>query len=199
MKHPNKQVLAALAVVLSVTSAYAQSSGSGGSSSGGSSSSSGGAASSSGTTGRTSPGSPGGAPALGSTPSGPIAPNRSNSEIFPPSRLAPRPQGSIQDPNATTRPTTPSNQGRNNQTDPATGGDNPQDPTALGSGRVPSPATGGVGSSTKTGKNPGLKLVADCMRLWDAGTHMTKADWARTCRRVQGRLDDLKGASEGKN
>jgi len=27
---------------------------------------------------------------------------------------------------------------------------------------------------------------------------MSKADWARTCRRVQGRLDDLKGASERK-
>jgi hypothetical protein len=31
---------------------------------------------------------------------------------------------------------------------------------------------------------------AECMRSWDAATHMTKAEWARTCRRVnQGRLD----------
>ena len=34
--------------------------------------------------------------------------------------------------------------------------------------------------------------LADCLKLWDAGTHMSKADWARTCRRVQGRLDNIK-------
>jgi hypothetical protein len=30
------------------------------------------------------------------------------------------------------------------------------------------------------------------MRMWDAGTHMTKQGWARTCKRVQTRLDNLK-------
>jgi len=84
------------------------------------------------------------------------------------------------------------------QTRTGTEGSNPQDPAALGSGKVPSPATGGAGGATKTGKNPGLETIADCMKLWDAGTHMSKVDWARTCRRVQGRLDDLKGASERK-
>jgi hypothetical protein len=34
--------------------------------------------------------------------------------------------------------------------------------------------------------------VADCMRMWDSGTHMTKQEWARTCKRVQTRLDNLK-------
>lgn len=34
--------------------------------------------------------------------------------------------------------------------------------------------------------------VADCMRMWDSGTHMTKQEWARTCKRVQSRLDNLK-------
>jgi hypothetical protein len=29
------------------------------------------------------------------------------------------------------------------------------------------------------------------MRLWDSATHMSKADWRRTCRRVQGRLDQV--------
>lgn len=31
----------------------------------------------------------------------------------------------------------------------------------------------------------------DCIKLWDKGTHMTPADWARTCRRIQNRLQTL--------
>jgi len=34
--------------------------------------------------------------------------------------------------------------------------------------------------------------VTDCMGMWDSGTHMTRQEWARTCRRVQTRLDNLK-------
>ena len=34
--------------------------------------------------------------------------------------------------------------------------------------------------------------VADCMQMWDSGTHMTKQQWASTCKRVQTRLDNLK-------
>ena len=34
--------------------------------------------------------------------------------------------------------------------------------------------------------------VADCMQMRDPGTHMTKQAWARTCKRVQSRLDNLK-------
>ena len=34
--------------------------------------------------------------------------------------------------------------------------------------------------------------VADCMQMWDSGTHMTKQEWANTCKRVQTRLDNLK-------
>jgi hypothetical protein len=30
--------------------------------------------------------------------------------------------------------------------------------------------------------------VADCIQMWDAGTHMSKQAWANTCRRVQNRL-----------
>jgi hypothetical protein len=33
--------------------------------------------------------------------------------------------------------------------------------------------------------------VASCESMWDRGTHMTKQDWARTCRRVQNRLQSL--------
>jgi hypothetical protein len=198
MKQPDKHFVAALAIVLSVGMANAQSSGAGGSSSG-SGGSSGAAGSSSGATGgATTPRSSGGSPALGSTPSGLITPNRSNSEMFPPSRLAPRPGGSIADPGTSTSTTTPSNQGDTNKDGRGTVGSNPQDPAAVGSGRVTTPGTGGAGGPTKTGKNPASETVSDCMKIWDPGTHMSKADWARTCRRVQGRLDDLKGAGERK-
>ena len=33
--------------------------------------------------------------------------------------------------------------------------------------------------------------VADCMQMWDSGTHMTKQEWSRSCKRVQTRLDNL--------
>ena len=32
--------------------------------------------------------------------------------------------------------------------------------------------------------------IADCERMWDRGTHMTKQQWAQTCRRVQNRIQD---------
>lgn len=31
----------------------------------------------------------------------------------------------------------------------------------------------------------------DCLSLWDKGTHMTKGEWATTCRRIQNRLTTL--------
>lgn len=30
--------------------------------------------------------------------------------------------------------------------------------------------------------------VANCVQMWDRGTHMTEQEWLRTCRRVQDRL-----------
>jgi hypothetical protein len=34
--------------------------------------------------------------------------------------------------------------------------------------------------------------IIDCMQMWDSGTHMTKQQWSRTCKRVQTRLENLK-------
>jgi hypothetical protein len=33
--------------------------------------------------------------------------------------------------------------------------------------------------------------IADCEATWDRGTHMTRNDWSRACRRVQDRLQQL--------
>ena len=38
---------------------------------------------------------------------------------------------------------------------------------------------------------PGYDRYAECVKLWDAGTHMSKRDWSRTCRRVANRLENL--------
>jgi hypothetical protein len=39
-------------------------------------------------------------------------------------------------------------------------------------------------------KERGAQYLTDCVNDWDKGTHMSKKDWTRTCRRVvQRRLD----------
>jgi hypothetical protein len=39
--------------------------------------------------------------------------------------------------------------------------------------------------------------LAQCLRDWDAATHMTRQEWARTCRRVSARVK-LMGDLQGK-
>lgn len=52
-------------------------------------------------------------------------------------------------------------------------------------------APGSSPQSASAQKKADAEAVADCERMWDKGTHMTKQDWSRTCRRVQGRLQNL--------
>ena len=33
--------------------------------------------------------------------------------------------------------------------------------------------------------------IANCVQMWDRGTHMTPRQWLATCRRVQNRLQHL--------
>jgi hypothetical protein len=33
--------------------------------------------------------------------------------------------------------------------------------------------------------------MVGCVQMWDSGTHMTKQEWLRACKRVQTRLDRL--------
>jgi hypothetical protein len=41
-------------------------------------------------------------------------------------------------------------------------------------------------------KERGAQYLTDCVNDWDKGTHMSKKDWTRTCRRVvQRRIDFL--------
>jgi hypothetical protein len=43
----------------------------------------------------------------------------------------------------------------------------------------------------RTGKNALSESYTTCLAIWDAETHMSKAEWARACRRVENRLDVL--------
>ena len=70
---------------------------------------------------------------------------------------------------------------------------------ALGTGAAlsqsaPPPTTGAIAKEDP--KAAAAKKTADgiaeCMRMWDAKTHMTKGEWARTCKRVQMRIENLK-------
>jgi hypothetical protein len=164
-------------LVIGTSGALAQSGG--GASSGGGSTSSGGA------TGRA-----GGAPSAARSapspiPTGPppspgantpVDPQRNNVDANPPTQRLPG--TTANSPNGSTQPGAPSQ---------AT----PQG-TVSSSGRPDPSGANSSPNSTRTGKNPAQEAIADCVRLWDAGTHMTKGEWLATCRRVQGRLDNLK-------
>jgi hypothetical protein len=56
-------------------------------------------------------------------------------------------------------------------------------------GQVP-PAT--PGGPARTPKQVAEDGVQECVRLWDAKTHMSKVEWVRTCKRIQSRLENLK-------
>src|ERR1700704_4416004 len=77
-------------------------------------------------------------------------------------------------------------------------GSPPTNPASLTTLRLLPSAPPPVGMSshrqsgpTQSKERERASAVADCMRMWDSGTHMSKQEWARTCKRVQSRLDNL--------
>jgi hypothetical protein len=59
--------------------------------------------------------------------------------------------------------------------------------------REPTPAAPAVPAAQLSPaeiRERGAQYLADCVNDWDKGTHMSKKDWTRTCRRVvQRRMD----------
>ena len=63
----------------------------------------------------------------------------------------------------------------------------------------PAPATGAASQASSSPEAPlsaaeikqrSAQYLTDCISDWDKGTHMSKQDWTRTCRRVvQRRID----------
>jgi hypothetical protein len=54
------------------------------------------------------------------------------------------------------------------------------------------PAAAAMATSVKAAEQKAhVAAVASCEAMWDRGTHMTRNDWSRACRRVQNRLQQL--------
>ena len=60
-------------------------------------------------------------------------------------------------------------------------------PVPPGSARPTAPDT-----ATRTSKSAVDDSKAECIKMWDAGTHMSKQEWANTCARIQTRLENLR-------
>ena len=41
------------------------------------------------------------------------------------------------------------------------------------------------------GRNELTVTINDCIKLWDNKTHMSKSEWAATCKRVQNHLNGV--------
>jgi hypothetical protein len=71
-----------------------------------------------------------------------------------------------------------------------------QSGSAIGKGGAGSSATTGIATGPMSDseiQKLGAQYLTDCIQDWDRGTHMSKQDWTRTCRRVvQRRIDYLR-------
>ena len=55
-------------------------------------------------------------------------------------------------------------------------------------------ASGGSAGPNAASEDPkaaNASRYSECVELWDRGTHMSKKDWSRTCRRIENRLQNL--------
>ena len=54
------------------------------------------------------------------------------------------------------------------------------------------PAPAAASPAARNGKSAVEDAKAECIRMWDAGTHMSRSEWSSTCARIQTRLENLK-------
>src|SRR5688572_21928647 len=57
-------------------------------------------------------------------------------------------------------------------------------PASPGAAKTDAKADAAKKASTAKAGERKVDALAQCLRDWDAGTHMTRQEWARTCRRV---------------
>ncbi len=139
-----------------------------------------------------------GGPAGGGTPSTTSPPASSSPPPATPSQrnLDTRPPATSLPPGQTTAPPPPAvlqpSPGGTAQPKSALENRPAQDDVPPSAGKRPTP--GGAGSSelSRTGKNPANETYQSCLSMWEAATHMTRQEWARACRRVENRLQDLR-------
>ena len=151
---------------------------------------SGGSGPSSTTSPSSGPRAPSAAPPGNSTPSplqapttGASTPSQRNLDILPPTRNLPDSQGNAVTPQ-------PPQKGAGPGTVPPQ--DNQVPPPSGGNARFePGGANSSQSGPNRTGKNALSESYTSCLNIWDAGTHMSKSEWARACKRVENRLDVL--------
>lgn len=65
--------------------------------------------------------------------------------------------------------------------------------TSSGASRLPSDQSSLSAKPSEAASNGNAHeaAVTACLQMWDRGTHMTRREWSRTCRRVQDHLRRL--------
>ena len=130
------------------------------------------------------------APSTTTSPSiTPSTPSQRNLDIAPPTRNLPNSSGNAVTPQPPQKGATPGSvPPQDNQTPPSSGGNARNE-------------LGGANSSpesrqNRTGKNALSESYTSCLNIWDAGTHMSKREWAVACKRVENRLDKLQADAQ---
>ena len=119
----------------------------------------------------------------------PSTPSQRNLDIAPPTRNLPNRSGNAVTPQPPQKGATPGSvPPQDNQMPPSSGGNARNEP-------------GGANSSpesrqNRTGKNALSESYTTCLNIWDAGTHMSKREWAVACKRVENRLDKLQADAQ---
>jgi hypothetical protein len=130
------------------------------------------------------------APSTTTSPSiAPSTPSQRNLDIAPPTRNLPNSPGNAVAPQPPQRGAAPGSvPPQDNQMPPSSGGNARNEP-------------GGANSSpesrqNRTGKNALSESYTTCLNIWDAGTHMSKREWAVACKRVENRLEQLQADAQ---
>ncbi len=130
------------------------------------------------------------APRTTTSPSiAPSTPSQRNLDIAPPTRNLPNSTGNAVTPQPPQKGAQPGSvPPQDNQVPPTSGGNARIDPGGANS----SPAS----RQNRTGKNALSESYTSCLNIWDAGTHMSKREWAVACKRVENRLDKLQADAQ---
>ena len=134
--------------------------------------------------------SPTTAPSTATPPSiAPSTPSQRNLDIAPPTRNLPNSSGNAVAPQPPQKGATPGSvPPLDNQMPPSSSGNARNEP-------------GGANSSpesrqNRTGKSALSESYKSCLNIWDAGTHMSKREWAVACKRVENRLEQLQADAQ---
>lgn len=130
-----------------------------------------------------------GAPSTAAPPSSsaplPATPSQRNLDTRPPATSMPPGQAAAPSSVAPEQPKSATDPRPSDQAVPPSAGKRPT-PGGAGSSELSTTTTG------RTGKNPMNGSLRSCLNMWETATHMSRQEWARACRRVDNRLQNLR-------